>query len=80
MSDDSVTWDGKDFAAVQMLLTGTRQAGEPSCRLPGADMSRMQVLAGCTWLPVFPGQRIVLDDDGIWLEGKVVLSPRGLPS
>lgn len=59
MRSAAVLWDGKDFAAVQMLFAGIpRPAGEPLCRLPGGDMSRMQVMTARGWVQVVPGEII----------------------
>ena len=63
---DSVTWDGKNFAAVQMLLMNCRDEGDPACRLPGGDMTRMEVRAGTAfdkdWVPVQVGDTISVTD------------------
>lgn len=61
----SVTWDGRDFAAVQMLLAPARQRGEPACRLPEGQMSRMQVWSGGGWVEVRPGETISIDDEAV---------------
>ncbi len=66
---DSVIWDGKDFAAVQMLLMDCRAEGDPACRLPGGDMARMEVRAGTAyygpWTPVQVGDTITVTESGV---------------
>jgi hypothetical protein len=60
-----VQWDGRDFAAIQLLLTDARADHEPACRLPDGDMSRMEVRTGNgQWVWVQPGDRVALADDG----------------
>ena len=65
VEQDTVTWDGKDFATVQMLLVKCRVKGEPACRLPDGDMSRMEVRVGLSnnldWVPVQIGQFIAVN-------------------
>jgi hypothetical protein len=69
VEQDFVTWDGKDFAAVQELLHPWRFNGEPLCRLPGADMGRMEVQVGIpgqgTWTAPRVGQLIAVNNGGI---------------
>jgi hypothetical protein len=68
----SILWDGKDFAAVQMLLAEFRTRGEPVCRIPGGDMTQMEVFLGLPgknsaggWTPVPVGWVIAVSDGGI---------------
>ena len=39
------TWDGKNLAVIQMLLT-SRLHGEPPYRVPDGDFGRLEVYAG----------------------------------
>ena len=64
-----VTWDGKDLAAIQMLLGYWRVGGEPPYRVPGGDFSQLQVWEGTFggdggWVTMEPGMAVACTSSG----------------
>jgi len=68
-----VTWDGLDFAALQMFLHDRRHDGAPTCRWPSKGVAELMILPDF-WAPLLPGHAIQLHDDGAV---KIVLSLEG---
>ena len=56
----TVTWDGKDFAAIQTLLARTQRTNGRPCYEIAPDWSWLTV----TGKPVLVGQNITLFDNG----------------
>lgn len=59
----TVTWDGLNFAEIQMAFTGRRYDGGPLCYWPGLGVAVIMAAPG-EWMPLLPGQAFSVDDDG----------------
>lgn len=63
---NTVTWDGKNFAAIQNLLASVPRTHGRPCYEITPDFSSLTV----TGIPVFPGQTVTLRDDGMVVIGE----------